>query len=308
MRELAAPGDRVGILAENLPEYVECYYGVPAAGMALTFLNYRLHPKEWAWILNNAEASVLLVQAKFLDQIEPLLADDRRRVQHVVVIDDGTVATAPPLRRRGRRGVRRRAAARSIDEDATAWLLYTSGTTGFPKGAMLTHRNLTVAMLESVIEYEPQPDESNLIAFPLCHVSGYSVPVTHISGGRIVLTPMFEPELWMQLVDGHGITGTSMAPTMLNMVLQHPKINEYSSTRCAASATARRRCRSRCCAAAIDRFGPIVYSGFGMTELGGNVLTFPKSAHERAVNGEEHLSPRAARRCASPTSRSSTSR
>ena len=51
MRELGQPGDRVGILAENLPEYVECYYGVPAAGMALTFLNYRLHPKEWAWIL-----------------------------------------------------------------------------------------------------------------------------------------------------------------------------------------------------------------------------------------------------------------
>jgi acyl-CoA synthetase (AMP-forming)/AMP-acid ligase II len=59
MLDVAQPGDRIGILAENLPEYVECYYGVPAAGMALTFLNYRLHPKEWAWILNNAEASVL---------------------------------------------------------------------------------------------------------------------------------------------------------------------------------------------------------------------------------------------------------
>ena len=61
MLELAEPGDRVGILAENIPEYVECYYGVPAAGMALTFLNYRLHPKEWVWILNNAEARVLIV-------------------------------------------------------------------------------------------------------------------------------------------------------------------------------------------------------------------------------------------------------
>ena len=64
MLELAEPGDRVGILAENIPEYVECYYGVPAAGMALTFLNYRLHPKEWAWILNNAEASVLIVAGR----------------------------------------------------------------------------------------------------------------------------------------------------------------------------------------------------------------------------------------------------
>ena len=50
---VASKGDRVGILAENVPEYVEAYYGVPTAGMALTFRNYRLNPKEWAWILNN---------------------------------------------------------------------------------------------------------------------------------------------------------------------------------------------------------------------------------------------------------------
>ena len=73
-----------------------------------------------------------------------------------------------------------------------------------------------------MIESEPQPDERNLIAFPLCHVSGYAVPLTHVRGGRIVLTPMFEPELWMQLVDRHEITGTSMAPPMLNMILSHP--------------------------------------------------------------------------------------
>ena len=57
MLQLASPGDRIAILAQNVVEYVECYYGVPAAGMALTFLNYRLHPKEWAWILADAEAS-----------------------------------------------------------------------------------------------------------------------------------------------------------------------------------------------------------------------------------------------------------
>src|SRR5687768_15080878 len=150
LRELAAPGDRIGILAENLPEYVECYYGVPAAGMALTFLNYRLHPKEWAWILNNAEASVLLVQEKYLEPIEPLLAEIPS-LQHIIVIGDGrgrpsyadvvgaAPATPPEI---------------VVDIDSTAWLLYTSGTTGFPKGAMLTHRNMCIAVLESVIEYE----------------------------------------------------------------------------------------------------------------------------------------------------------
>jgi acyl-CoA synthetase (AMP-forming)/AMP-acid ligase II len=287
MLELAEPGDRVAVLSENLPEYVEMYYGVPAAGMALTFLNYRLHPKEWAWILSNAEAKVLVTQAKFLPDLEAVL-DGVPSIEHVVVIGDPT-----PGRQLTYDDLVRSASATEpaidVDEDATAWLLYTSGTTGFPKGAMLTHRNLVVAALNSVIEYEPQPDERALIAFPLCHVSGYSVPVTHFRGGRIVLTPMFEPELWMQMVDEHEITGTSMAPTMLNFILQHPKVNDYDLSSLRSIGYGAAAMPVEILRAAIDRFGPIVYSGFGMTELGGNVLTFPKSAHERAINGEEHL-------------------
>ena len=287
MLELASPGDRIAILAENLPEYVECYYGVPSAGMALTFLNYRLHPKEWTWILNNAEARVLIVQHKYLEAVEPFLAEIPS-VEHVVVIGEGERGKYPSYA-----DVIGAASAEEpdleVDEDSTAWLLYTSGTTGFPKGAMLTHRNLTAAALESVIEYEPQPDERNLVAFPLCHVSGYTVPLTHVRGGRIVLTPMFEPELWMRLVEQHGITGTAMAPTMLNMVLQHPKIDEYRLDTLRGIGYGAAAMPVEVLRAAIERFGPIVYSGFGMTELGGNVLTFPKSAHARAVAGEQHL-------------------
>ena len=287
MLELASPGDRIAILAENLPEYVECYYGVPSAGMALTFLNYRLHPREWTWILNNAEARVLIVQHKYLESIEPFLAEIPS-VEHVIVIGEGERGRYPSYA-----DMIGAAAADEpdliVDEDSTAWLLYTSGTTGFPKGAMLTHRNLIAAALESVIEYEPQPDERNLVAFPLCHVSGYTVPLTHVRGGRIVLTPLFEPELWMRLVQQHGITGTAMAPTMLNMVLQHPKIDEYRLDTLRGIGYGAAAMPVEVLRAAIERFGPIVYSGFGMTELGGNVLTFPKSAHARAIAGEQHL-------------------
>ena len=287
MLGLASPGDRVGILAENLPEYVECYYGVPAAGMALNFLNYRLHPKEWAWILNNAEARVLIVQDKYLDAVEPELAGVPT-LEHVIVIggkgrsgrpDYHDVVAAAPAEE----------PEIEVDEDSTAWLLYTSGTTGFPKGAMLTHRNLMVACIESVIEYEPEPDERNLVAFPLCHVSGYSVPVNHFRGGRIVLTPMFEPEAWMRLVQEHQITSTAMAPTMLNFILQHPKVDEFDLSSLRGIGYGAAAMPVEVLRAAIKRFGPIVYSGFGMTELGGNVLTFPKSDHERAINGNEHL-------------------
>ena len=76
MRELAAPGDRVAILAENIPEYVECYYGVPAAGMALTFLNYRLHPQGVGVDPQQRRGQrPARRRPKFLEQIEPLLGE-----------------------------------------------------------------------------------------------------------------------------------------------------------------------------------------------------------------------------------------
>src|SRR5262245_46481122 len=66
---VASPGDRVAILCENLPEYVECYYGVPRAGMCLTFINYRLHPREIAWVVNHSEASVFVTEPKYLSTV-----------------------------------------------------------------------------------------------------------------------------------------------------------------------------------------------------------------------------------------------
>jgi len=286
MAGLGAPGDRVGILAENLPEYIEAYYGVPDAGMALNLLNYRLHPKEWAWILNNSEASILIVQEKFLEQIEAELPDIPS-VKHVIVIGQGSkkypsyedvLGAASPI-----------ATARNINEDDTAWLVYTSGTTGFPKGAMLTHRNLLIAALNSVIEYEIPSDARNLMAFPLCHIAGYQTQYTHFRGGAMVLFPMFEPELWMKDVEKHRITHSGLAPTMLNMILEHPTINDYDLSTLQGVLYGAAAMPAEVLRAGIDRMGPVVFSGFGMTELAGNVLTFPKSDHVRAINGEEHL-------------------
>ena len=114
---------------------------------------------------------------------------------------------------------------------------------------MLTHRNLVAAALESVIEYQPSPDERALMAFPLCHVAGYTVLVNHTRGGLVVLMRAYEPELWMRLVDQHKVTGGALAPTMVNFLLQHPKIREYDLSSLTGSGTEQRRCPSRCCGA-----------------------------------------------------------
>ncbi|HEU4842089.1 MAG TPA: long-chain-fatty-acid--CoA ligase [Ilumatobacteraceae bacterium] len=289
LRAVAAPGDRIAILAENIPEYVVCYYGVPTAGMALTFLNYRLHPREWVWILNNAGATGLVVQAAFYDALAPHLGELATTPHVWIVPDDAGSRAGHPTFDDLLAGGAADEPPRDADEDDTAWLIYTSGTTGFPKGAMLTHRSILEAVKATMVEAEPTDRDRSLLAFPLCHVAGYGVPAMNLRGGTIVVPTSFEPEQWMALVDEHEITSTAVAPTMLQMILQHPKIDDYSLRSLRSIGYGAAAMPVEVLRRAIERFGPSVASGFGMTELSGNVLTFKKEAHVRAVNGEEHL-------------------
>ncbi len=283
---LAAPGDRIAILSENNLEYVEAYYGVPSAGMALTMLNYRLHPKEWVWILNDSGARVLLVEQSYLEAIADYRAE-LTSIEHVVVIGPGATGVRTYEDLVG-------AASSVLDpvhvsDDDVAWLLYTSGTTGHPKGAQLTHRNLNTALLQSVLAYDPTEQTSFLNAMPLCHVSGYLTPMHQFYGGSVLMMTGWDPESWMRIVQEHRVTSGGFAPTMMSMLLAHPKINNYDLTSLEWMGYGASKIPADVLRRTIDRFGPIVYAGMGMTELGGNMLTLDKAAHIRAANGDEHL-------------------
>ncbi|MFD7073443.1 long-chain fatty acid--CoA ligase [Nocardioides sp. NPDC059952] len=284
--DLAEPGDRVAILSDNSIPYVEAYYGVPAAGVALTTLNTRLHPKEWAWILENAEASVLLVQEQYLPAIREHLAG-LKALRHVVVIGEPVddlpayedlLAAASP-----------EPSTRVVSADDVAWVMYTSGTTGFPKGAQLSHRNLVTSILQSVLEYEPSRETRFLNAMPLCHVAGYLTPVNLFRGGTVLMMPGWEPEAWMQVVQEHRITSGGFAPTMMAILLAHPRIDDYDLSSLEWMGYGASKIPAELLRRTLDRFGPIVYAGMGMTELAGNILTLDREAHRRAAAGEEHL-------------------
>ena len=284
---LVAPGDRVAILSENSLEFVEAYYGVPSAGMALTTLNFRLHPREWVWILNNSGARVLLVQPGYLEA----LGDHRAElssVEHIVVLGGeatpGTVAYEDLLA-----GASPAEPTTSVNENDVAWVMYTSGTTGFPKGAQLSHRNLVTSILQSALEYEPGPGTRFLNAMPLCHVAGYLTPLNLLRGGTVLMMPGWEPEAWMRVVQDHRVTSGGFAPTMMSMLLAHPKIDEYDLSSLEWMGYGASKIPADVLRRTLDRFGPVVYAGMGMTELGGNILTLDRESHVRAAQGEEHL-------------------
>ncbi len=276
--EIAAPGDRVAILSENRPQFVESYAGVPMAGMGLTFLNYRLNPKELAQIVTDAEATVLLVEPKYLAAMNDV-REDMPTVRTFVTLGadlagadvgyDELLAGASPER-----------AKVDISENDLAWLIYTSGTTGKPKGAMLTHRNLLRSLFSWLVAQVPQPGSVNFMPFPLCHVAGYGIPGYWLMGSTLVLRPAYEPEDFMQQVQKHRITTTPMAPTMLNMLLQHPALDQYDLSSLTGIAYGGASMPVEVLKRAMNRFPAAQFvQGFGMTELSGNVLFFDPASH-----------------------------
>lgn len=96
-----------------------------------------------------------------------------------------------------------------------------------PKGAMLSHRNLLSAVYNAGFAAPPQSDAVALFPWPLCHVSGYSVLVSHLTGATLVLLRSSDPDGLLQSIDRHRVTSTSLAPTMLNMLLDPHRFDDY---------------------------------------------------------------------------------
>jgi acyl-CoA synthetase (AMP-forming)/AMP-acid ligase II len=286
LAKAAQPGDRVAILAENCPQYVECYYGVPGAAMALTLLNYRLSGRELAYIIGNAEPRILVVEPKYLPTIRQIRAEIPS-VERILLIGPGSegcedcedyddfVAMGEPAEPQ-----------RRPSESDLCWLLYTSGTTGLPKGAMLTHHNLMAAVLNSMCAGEAAPDEVCMFTFPQFHVAGYVMPMYHLRGWPVVLLRSFDPVTLLGNVETWGVTSTAMAPTMIAMLLEDPGTDRFDLSSLRRIGYGASSMPAEVLRKARARWPQVGFStGFGMTELSGNVMFMSPADHNRAADG-----------------------
>jgi len=212
-----SPGDRVAIVMRNRPEYLEALFAIWHAGLVAVPVNARLHPHEIAHILDDSGSAVVVTDDEHAEDVEPLVdAVDALRAAVLVPgsqWDRLTGAAPAPL-------------ADRQPTDA-AWLFYTSGTTGRPKGAVLTHRNLLMASLSYYADIDQvMPQDCILHAAPLSHGSGlYGLP--HVARGAASVLPHSGG------VDGAEIAallsrwpGMSMfaAPTMVKRLAGDPAV------------------------------------------------------------------------------------
>lgn len=156
--------------------------------------------------------------------------------------------------------------------EGTAWLLFTSGTTGTPKAVPLTHRSLLAAARNTALARPVRDDDVFLTPFPLCHVAGYNVLVFHQHGRPAVVLRRFDPAALTSAVRRHGVTVASLAPTMLDSLLDHvaatgatlPTLRLITHGAAPMPPALRRR--------ATHALGVALSEGYGMTELSGNAV------------------------------------
>ncbi len=220
-------GDRVAVLSQNCHRMLEAFFGTPMVGAILMPLNFRLVPSDFEYILNHGGAKVVIVEEDFAQLLDPI-RDRLESIEHYVLArnEQSTNAEAADGAWLDYEILITNAASEpppvEIDENEPSALLYTSGTTGRPKGVMLTHRNLYINAINSICEFGIHERDVYLHTLAQFHCNGWGVPyaVTGM-GGTHVIIKKFEAAAFFDLVSRERVTFACMPPTMINMALNH---------------------------------------------------------------------------------------
>ncbi len=225
----AGEGARVGILLPNTPEHAVSYFGAIAAGAVAVPINFRLTPPEVGYILNDCAAAVLVTTAA---QHEKLAALPEARSVATFVVVDGAPAGAIPFEAALAEG-------RPVAEPApaspgdVACLLYTSGTTGFPKGAMLSHANtlFNAGSCERTLGY--REDDVGLVTLPLFHVTAlHSQLVALLAlGATVVLQREYDTRRMLELAARHAATALFLVPAVYKLVTLRDDLASFDLSR-----------------------------------------------------------------------------
>lgn len=261
-------GDRVAVLSEFCLEYIVLFTAAQKTGIVLVPLNYRLAPREIDYLLGDSDPALLVYAPKFAELLEhcPQAAGISQRSiaqLNAIASDSGYPATFEAV---------------SLNENDPIFILYTSGTTGFPKGALYTHKMLVWNSLNTALRLQITGSDRTLMCMPPFHTGGWNVlttPFLHF-GATVVLLPQFDADQVLRLLEDERISLFMVVPTMIRMLADSPLFEQVrlQSLRYfivggeALPITVIERWASK---------GVPIRQGYGLTEVGPNVTSLPEA-------------------------------
>lgn len=265
----------VAILAENCHQYAEVYFAAAKAGHVTVPLNFRLSVREMAEILTDSEAKVLLFGKSFASQAVELA--EKTGINNVICLDDrqegskyyeelleGFPGTNPGV---------------EVDENQMAILMYTGGTTGKPKGVVISHRNLLTSTYDIVILMKMDKEFSTCFILPLFHISWWPIPAALFVGGKVVILERPDLTEIMKLIQIEKCQHINAVPTIYNWLLMHPELDKYDLSSLKLMSYAGSPIAPELLKKLIDKFGNIFSQGYGMTESAGTLGYLPAEDH-----------------------------
>ena len=218
-------GDRIGILAFNEPEYYDMYFGLGKIGATLVPVNYRLAGPEIQYILSDSESKVLVFGPEYAEVVDSIRSD-------IPTKDFIAISENPPDWAKSYETLISEASDGEPQivggDDDTLTILYTSGTTGRPKGAELTHTYYYWNSVNLMCTLGLDIGNTSLIALPLFHIGALAGPpwVVH-SGGKVVLLRTLDPQRFLELIEEEKISGFGSVPQLLDFLKLVPDFEKY---------------------------------------------------------------------------------
>ncbi len=257
------PGDVVAIFSPNLPEYAVAFHGIARAGGTVTTVNPLSTAEELSRQLTDAGARLLLTAPPFAD-IATTAAQDAGVEQVYVFGETDGVASVAEL-------MGDPSAAPDVEIDPSEHLValpFSSGTTGLPKGVMLTHRNLVANVVQAETLLETSEQDVAIGVLPFFHIYGMTVimNLALCNGATVVTMPRFDLEQFLRLHEEHGVTQCYAVPPIVLALAKHPAVDQFDLTSLRFVMSGAAPLSGELSQAASQRLGCAVMQGYGMTE------------------------------------------
>jgi long-chain acyl-CoA synthetase len=254
------PGDRVAVILPNVPAFPAVYFGILLAGGIVVPMNPLLKSGEIDFFFTNSGAKIAFVWPDFVQEATAGAATSGTRIVECGPMGpvEGTLETADPI-------------TEPVDrsDNDTAIILYTSGTTGRPKGAELTHSNINLnAMRSAKVVQQVTPDDIVMGCLPLFHVFGLVVGLNAavIAGASLALIPRFDPEKAIEVIEKERVTIMQGVPTMYAAILNHPRSDGMDASSLKVCASGGSAMPLEVMKAFEQKFGCIILEGYGLSE------------------------------------------